>query len=124
MKNKTVNFLFTEPSIKVRQADTAEVFYNGQWHPICGHFFRANNHGARLFCQQLGYQSGIVTEESKSFGVRLPSDGIKIGRCKEGDIWPTCSDGCNDMGVGGTSCAWITLFALDYALVPKNFENS
>ena len=50
----------------VRQGDVAEVFHNGQWHPICAHYFRANNHGAKLFCQQLGYESGIVRQESKT----------------------------------------------------------
>ena len=38
----------------VRQNETSEVFFNGQWHPICGHSFWDNSHGAELFCHQLG----------------------------------------------------------------------
>ena len=89
----------------VRQGETAELFHNGQWYPICGHYFWDNGNGADLFCQQLGYQSGTIRAESTSHQVALPSGGIRIGKCNAGDTWPNCTGGCNNLSVGGTSCS-------------------
>ena len=76
--------------------EIAEIFINEMWVPICGHYFWDNNHGAELFCQKLGYKSGQPGAKSP-----LPSDGVKIGKCYYGDIWPNCSGGCNDHSIGG-----------------------
>ena len=88
--------------VSVRQGETAELFHNGEWYPICGHWFWNNGNGADLFCQQLGYQSGTIRAESTSRQVALPSDGIRIGMCNAEDTWPHCTGGCNDLSVGGT----------------------
>ena len=87
------------------QNEKPEVYHNGQWRPICGHYFWNNNNGADLFCQKLDrrYRSGnIIAGYLGGFGMYpLPSDGLKIGECKNNDNWLTCSGGCNDMNVGG-----------------------
>ena len=91
----------------VRHGEVAEVFHNGQWYPICGHWFWNNGIGANLFCQQLGYNSGTIRSESTSASrqVALPSDGIRVGKCNEGDTWLSCTGGCNDLSVGGDHCS-------------------
>ena len=80
-----------------------EVFQNSQWHPICGRWFWDNNIGASLFCQQLGFDSGTITSEQRT--IRLPRDGIRVGRCNIGDTWLSCTGGCNDLSVGGGQCS-------------------
>lgn len=99
--------LYTTFYTGVRQGETAEVFHNGQWHPICGHYFWNNGIGANLYCQQLGYDLGEIRPESTSASrqVALPSDGIRIGMCNEGDTWLSCTGGCNDLSVGGDHCS-------------------
>jgi len=77
----------------------AEMMINGAWAPICGHYFWDGNHGTSLFCQKLGFTSGTIGDV-----VALPSDGVRIGTCKNGDQWPNCRGGCNDHSIGGTSC--------------------
>ena len=37
--------------------------------------------------------------------VSLPRDGIRIGKCNEGDIWPYCTSGCNDKSIGNDQCS-------------------
>ena len=77
--------------------DIAEVFYNGQWGPICGHWFWENDIGASLFCQELGFPSGKITKT-----LTLPSDGLRVGMCLEGDNWLQCSHPkCNQLIIGG-----------------------
>ena len=77
--------------------DIAEVFYNGQWGPICGHWFWENDIGASLFCQELGFPSGKITKT-----LTLPSDGLRVGMCQEGDNWLQCSQNdCNQLEFGG-----------------------
>ena len=75
----------------------AEALFNGQWVPICGHFFWNNNIGASLFCQQLGFEYGSIKER-----LILPIDGLRVGLCLHGDKWLQCShDSCNQLEVGG-----------------------
>ena len=40
-----------------------EILVDNGWHPICGHWFWNNNFGARLFCQELGFNDGKVVEK-------------------------------------------------------------
>ena len=87
-------------SVRIKQEKYPEIFLNGKWMPICGHYFWDTNYGADLFCQKLDpkFTSGIV---SKSHGKRLASDGVRIGKCQQGDQWlKSCTGGCNDLGIG------------------------
>ena len=54
-----------------------EVLIHGVWSPICGDYFKENNHGATLFCRKLdpNFKSGTTIDTGKP----LDSDGIRIG---------------------------------------------
>ena len=90
--------------MRLNNNELAEIYQNGKWIPICGHWFWNNNKGATLFCQQLGQKTGIVKQESIAGQVPLPDDGFRIGECKTNDIWGQCTGGCNDHTIGGTLC--------------------
>ena len=85
--------------MKLGDDEVAEIFHNGTWTPICGHYFWDNSNGAKLFCQKLGYQSGQIDDRR----ISLPRDGIRIGKCNQRDIWPNCSENCNDKSIGGSN---------------------
>ena len=74
---------------------------NGNWSPICGHWFWNNKYGATLFCQMLDpiYTSGIVKKHKE---IPLASDGMRIGQCTSNDnSLLSCTGGCNDLELGG-----------------------
>ena len=94
-------------SVQLKDGKFPEVFWNGNWAPICGHWFWNNNHGATLFCQKLdsSFTSGIVTRREDK---PLESDGLRIGECREQDHWLSCSGGGNKLdnpSCGGGCCA-------------------
>ena len=67
-------------------------FKGGRFHPICRASFQLNKFGIELFCKQLGYQSGLITENS----LLLVEPAIKIGKCLAGDIdLAECTGGQN-----------------------------
>ena len=82
---------------------TPEFFWRAEWSPICGHWFWDNQNGARSFCQKLGYING--TQSGRGLGHRYAKDAIRIGTCKTGEHLESCSEGCNDKGVGNGKCA-------------------
>jgi len=87
-------------SVRIKQEKYPEIFLNGKWVPICGHYFWDTNYGADLFCQKLDpkFTNGIV---SKSHGKRLASDGVRIGKCQpEDQQLLSCTGGGNDLGIG------------------------
>ena len=108
IKNKKIYSNTAPPDlsqVRLNNDEIAEIYQHGKWIPICGHWFWDNNNGATLFCQQLGYFSGIVKEESIAGQVPLPDDGFRIGECKTNDIWGQCTGSCNDHTTGGTHCS-------------------
>ena len=98
---------FYSNAVRLNDNELAEIYQNGKWIPICGHWFWNNNKGATLFCQQLGYKIGIVKQESIARQVPLPDDGFRIGQCETNDIWGQCTGGCNDHTIGGTN--WLCI---------------
>ena len=75
----------------------AEVFFDDQWVPICGHYFWNNNVGSNLFCQEKGFKSGKIVHR-----IPLKSDALRIGTCHDGDTFPNCSQAkSNAMSFGG-----------------------
>ena len=61
-------------------------------------YFWDNNVGASLFCQRLGFESGTIKKKH----LRLPSGGLRVGRCNAGDKLFQCSDPkCNQLEIGG-----------------------
>ena len=70
--------------------------------PICGSYFWDNQEGAILFCRKMGYYTGFFS--GRGSGQKYDMDSFRIGKCKSGDEWESCSGGCNDYQVGG-SCS-------------------
>jgi len=88
--------------VRLRSNGEPEVYINGNYRPICGHFFWDNDNGADLFCKQLNsqYRSGEIT--SSKYSLQLNFDAVKIGKCRKNDIWQACTGGCNNLQVGGS----------------------
>ena len=81
-----------------------EIIVNGEWSPICGHWFWDNNHGASLFCQKLNskYTSGTV---KKRRDIPLKKNGIRIGLCRSNDTnLLFCTGGKNDLSTNAYNC--------------------
>ena len=99
-------------SVRLKEGKFPEVFWNGNWAPICGHWFWNNNYGATLFCQKLdsSFTSGIVIRREDK---PLESDGLRIGECREQDHWLSCTGGANELDnpscgggcSGGSGCS-------------------
>ena len=83
--------------VTLHKGKIPEVYWNGQWSPICGHYFWDNNVGVNLFCQKLGFSSGVVRRTR----TKLKFDAIRIGKCRATDHWLNCTGGCNDLAIGG-----------------------
>merc|ERR1711988_327419 len=92
--------------VRLRSNGEPEVYINGDYRPICGHFFWDNDNGADLFCKQLNsqYRSGEIT--SSKYSLQLNFDAVKIGKCRKNDIWQACTGGCNNLQVGGSCEDW------------------
>ena len=88
----------SEGTVRLQNEKDPEVFWNGNWSPVCGHYFWNNNNGATLFCQKMGFSLGIV--EGRGTNSHLISDAIRIGECEDNDSWLNCNGGCNDLKVG------------------------
>ena len=76
---------------------TPMIFWDGLWSLICGHYFWDNEVGATKFCEKLGYTAGNVLRTGEIYS----SDSFSVGKCKENDDWPNCSERCNDYKLGG-----------------------
>ena len=77
------------------------IFWDNQWHPICGHHFWNNDVGAKLFCNAVGYEFGKVKQKGEW---NSTMDHFRMGQCNENDTLMKCTGGCNDYKVGG-SCS-------------------
>ena len=87
----------------LREGKYPEIWINGKWSPICGHYFWNNPYGATLFCQKLSseYTSGKV----KNTGLPLASDGVRVGECLSQDkSLSSCTGGCSDYPEVGGQC--------------------
>ena len=93
-----------------------EVYFDGKWVPICGHWFWNNNIGANLFCQEFGFESGTL----KNTHLTLPNDGLIIGKCEQRDAWLQCSGNCNNLQIGGSFFSRSVSGGL-IAAVPTNY---
>ena len=82
-----------------------EVYYNGNWSPICGHWFWDTQYGTNLFCTELNGEpsTGNITNDY-SQRQELGSQGIMIGKCLESDTSLFgCTGGKNMMRNYGSS---------------------
>ena len=89
-----------DQDVRLKDGKFPEVFLNGIWSPICGHYFWNNDFGANLFCQRLTSNPTSTGNVIKRTDKPLESDGIRIGGCLRYDDWLSCSGGCNDLGTG------------------------
>ena len=71
-----------------------EVMYNGQWSPICGHYFWDNNNGAAAVCKILGFSGGMLELTHTAYS----SDAMPVGNCNAGEALTSCTHGGNDWG--------------------------
>jgi hypothetical protein len=71
-----------------------EVSYMGRWYPICGHYFWDNNHGATMFCKQLGFRSGVLGKRGANFNI----DAMPVGKCRPGQHFNQCNAGGHAWG--------------------------
>ena len=72
----------------VRKSATPEVFYKGEWYPICGHQFWENNDGATTLCRQLGFESGSVWGKGKER--KYSKNAMFVGVCGRGEPLNWC----------------------------------
>ena len=86
--------------VRLKDEKFPEVFLNGTWSPICGHWFWDNDYGAKLFCQILMSNPDSIGVVIRRTDKPLESDGVRIGKCLINDQWLSCSGGCNDLGTG------------------------
>ena len=70
---------------------TPYLFWGGGWSPICGHWFWNNQHGAKSFCEKLGFIDGTLNKENSEYC----EDSIEIGMCNSGDTIDSCTGGSN-----------------------------
>ena len=66
-----------EGTARLNDKNIAEIYHNEKWIPICAHWFWNDNNGATLFCQQLGYEIGIIKQDSMERQVPLSADGFR-----------------------------------------------
>merc|ERR1712086_1178545 len=71
-----------------------EVMYNGQWSPICGHYFWNNNNGAATVCKALGFSGGTHQQTRRTYS----TDSMPVGSCNAGEALSSCTDGGNGWG--------------------------
>jgi len=71
-----------------------EVMYNGQWSPICGHYFWNNNNGAATVCGALGFSGGTHQQTRRAYS----TDSMPVGSCNAGEALTSCTDGGNGWG--------------------------
>ena len=84
------------PSSALDTPTTPEVYYKGEWYPICGHDFWDNNNGATTLCEQLGFTTGDLVggyypDRDKPERV-YPKDAMLVGKCRAGEALTACTD--------------------------------
>ena len=71
-----------------------EVLFQGEYYPICGHYFWDNDNGATTLCKMLGFKMGIIKETRATYN----KDSMPIGACKAGEPLTSCTGGGNAWG--------------------------
>ena len=95
-----VFLLYIEGDVQLKDGKFPEVFLNGIWSPICGHYFWDNDVGASLFCQKLTSDPASTGQVIRRTDKPLEKDAIRIGKCLSNDQWLSCSGGYNDLAIG------------------------
>lgn len=82
--------------VEYGKAFVPEVWSNGKYHPICGHFFWDNSHGAETVCKRLGLTEG-KGEVIQTRNV-YDQDAMPVGKCNAGEPLYKCTAGGNAFG--------------------------
>ena len=75
-----------------------EVMFNGNWYPICGHYFWNNNYGAATVCEALGLTGGLGWYKHTRTRTTYSTDAMPVGSCTAGQALTSCTDGGNGWG--------------------------
>ena len=98
---RTADHATGTPASALDKATTPEVYYKGEWHPVCGHGFWDNGNGATTLCKQLGFGAGDVVgghwPGRQPAGV-YPKDAMPVGECGAGEPLTNCTGGRNGWG--------------------------
>ena len=81
---------------------TPEVFYSGQWYPICYEYFAEDHIGASTLCKQLGFKKGTVDTTRDPFSnlfSNMFKQHMRVGGCEAGEPLTACTAGGNNWGV-------------------------
>ena len=70
--------------------------HQDRFYPICQAYFAGNVFGVELFCQKLGYQSGMITD----LYLALKDKSVLIGECSSHDTDLRNCTGSMQMGHG------------------------
>ena len=81
-------------TVQEGKAFVPEVLFEGKYHPICGHYFWDSEHGAKAFCNLLGFKNGKMTQTKAIYNV----DAMPVGHCKAGEELTKCTGGGNAWG--------------------------
>ena len=83
-----------EPVLASTKA-TPEIFFDGQWYPVCGHYFwDGSNNAATTLCQKLGFSSGAPTATRAVHSKHV----MPLGLCKANEPLTSCTAGGNEWG--------------------------
>ena len=79
-----------------------EVLFQGNYYPICGHYFWDNDFGAQTVCEALGFKHGQVRVTGTSYN----KDAMPVGKCNSGESLDKCTAGGNAFGNLDTNNGW------------------
>jgi hypothetical protein len=71
-----------------------QIFWSGQWYPICGHHFWDNENGAKTFCSELGGSLRRLEQERSDY----EKDAMNVGSCRPGEKLHRCTARDNAFG--------------------------
>jgi hypothetical protein len=89
-----------EDTIRSGEAFVPEVFFEGVYYPVCGHYFWDSNNGANAICQAAGFPSGQMQTSGRT-GIRFSKPAITVGDCRPGESWDGCTAGGNGLKLNG-----------------------
>ena len=81
-----------------------EVLFEGNYYPICGHYFWDNDYGAETVCKALGFDGGAKTNTAAKF----EEHAMPVGACNQGEELDKCTAGANQWGNFDDRDGWCT----------------
>ena len=88
--------------VAVGEAFVPEVLFEGNYYPICGHYFWDNDFGAETVCKALGFDGGAKTNTAAKF----EEHAMPVGACNQGEELDKCTAGANQWGNFDDRSGW------------------